>query len=215
MSRILPSLAILALCAAPALAQETAAPAEGEAPAAETPAEPQDGGIGMSLGEPVAPDGGTVGAPYVKEEHGDWDIRCIRTASGNDPCQVYQLLVDAEGNSVAEFAIFPLIPAQGQAIAGGSIISPLETLLTEQVTVAIDGGGAKRYPFTFCTEVGCFARIGYTAEDVASFKRGVKATVGIVPAVAPDQRIGLELSLRGFTAAFDSLDAQMKAAVAQ
>lgn len=214
MSRLLSSLSILALCALPALAQETTAPAEGEAPADEAPAEAQPD-LGLSLGEPVAPDGGAVGAPYVKEEHGDWDVRCIRTASGNDPCQVYQLLVDAEGNSVAEFAIFPLVPAQGQAVAGGSIISPLETLLTEQVTVSIDGSGARRYPFTFCTEIGCFARIGYTAEDVTRFKRGMKATVSIVPAVAPDQRIALELSLRGFTAAFDSLEAQMKEAAGQ
>ena len=39
-----------------------------------------------------------------------------------------------------------------------------------------------------------------------SFKRGAKAIVSIVPAPAPDQRINLELSLKGFTAAYNVVD---------
>lgn len=192
------TLALLALVAGPAFAQEQPAPAE-------APAIP-----GMSMGETVAPDGGQIGSPYLKSEHGEWDIRCIRTESGQDPCQLYQLLEDADGNSVAEFSLFPLQPAQGPAIAGGNFVTPLETLLPEQVTLVVDGGAAKRYPFTFCTEIGCFARVGFTAEDIDQFKRGRGATVSIVPIVAPDQRITLELSLSGFTAGYDALDALIK-----
>ncbi|MCX7645707.1 MAG: invasion associated locus B family protein [Rhodobacteraceae bacterium] len=199
-----------ALAAAPALAQETAP--EGQTPGGEAPAAPAEGSPGpesggLSMGEPVAPDGGQIGTPYVKEEHGDWDIRCIRTPSGNDPCQLYQLLKDADGNSVAEIALFPLVPPQDQAVAGGNIISPLETLLPAGVTMQIDSGEPRRYPFTFCTETGCFARIGYTEADVNRFKRGAKATVTIVPVLAPDQRIQLPVSLTGFTAGYDRLAA--------
>ena len=25
-----------------------------------------------------------------EETQGDWDIRCIRTETGNDPCQIFQ-----------------------------------------------------------------------------------------------------------------------------
>lgn len=190
-------LAFLAtLAALPASAQESPAPAEG----------------GLSMGEPVAPDGEALGTPYVKAEHGDWDIRCIRTESGNDPCQLYQLLNDEQGNAVAEFTLFPLIPAQGEAVAGGNIISPLETLLPEGVTLAVDGGEARRFPFQFCTEVGCVARVGYAEADIDRFKGGVEATVGIVPVVAANQRISLKLSLSGFTAAWDALLAETAAA---
>lgn len=205
-------LALAALLAAgPVLAQEGQPPAaegqaEAQAPAAEgTTASPEQGGL--SMGEPVAPDGGEIGTPYVREEHGDWQIRCIRTPSGNDPCQLYQLLEDSEGNAVSEFSLFPLLPPQGDAIAGGNIITPLETLLPQAVTMQIDTGEPRRYPFTFCTQAGCFARIGYSAEDIERFKRGAKATVSVVPVAAPDQRITLDVSLSGFTAGYDALAA--------
>jgi len=199
----LSAIALLATLAAfPAAAQESPAPAEGQAPAVG----------GLSMGEPVAPGDAALGAPYVKAEHGEWDIRCIRTESGNDPCQLYQLLKDEQGNAVAEFTLFPLVPAQGEAVAGGNIISPLETLLPEGVTLAVDGSEARRFPFHFCTEVGCVARVGYAAADIENFKRGSEATVGIVPVVAAGQRISLKVSLSGFTAAYDAILAEAAAA---
>jgi invasion protein IalB len=221
--RIALSLALATLLAtASAQAQETAAPegqpaaeegATGQTPAAEGGAEAG----GLSMGEPVAPDGGEIGTPYVKEEHGSWQIRCIRTPSGVDPCQLYQLLRDDEGNPVSEFSLFPLTPPQGDAVAGGNIITPLETLLTQAVTLQIDTGEPRRYPFTFCTPAGCFARIGYSAADIDRFKRGRSATLSIVPLVAPDQRISLTVSLTGFTAGYDALAALIaeQAAAAQ
>jgi invasion protein IalB len=45
-------------------------------------------------------------------------------------------------------------------------------------------------------------RLGLTKEDVASFKRGKSAVITIVPALAPDQKVELELSLEGFTASY-------------
>ena len=115
---------------------------------------------------------------------------------------MYQLLKNAEGVSVAEVTMFRL-PNGGQAIAGATIIVPLETLLTAQLTVAVDGAKGKRYAFAFCNQIGCYARVGLTAKDVAAFKRGAKATVTLVPATAPDQKVVLNMSLSGFTAAFD------------
>lgn len=155
----------------------------------------------LSLGEEVNP----VGAPYILNQSGDWAVRCVRAPEGQeDPCQLYQLLIDEEGNRVAEFSIFPL-PGNGQAVAGAAIVAPLETLLTEQLTLTVDGGAARRYPFTFCNAAGCVSRIGFTAENVAQFKRGAQAVVRLVPAGAPDQEVRLTVSLSGFTAGFDSL----------
>ena len=119
-----------------------------------------------------------VGTPYVKESSGDWEVRCVRTQDGNDPCQLYQLLTDEAGASVAEITVFPL-PEGGQAVAGATIITPLETLLTEQITLQIDGGGAKRYPFSFCTRTGCISRIGLLPEDLSAFRAGNAARIRI------------------------------------
>jgi invasion protein IalB len=84
---------------------------------------------------------------------------------------------------------------------------PLETLLIQKLSIAVDGGQPKRYDFSFCTQVGCYARVGFTEEDVARFKAGRGATITIVPAMAPDQQVTLDMSLSGFTASFDESSA--------
>lgn len=156
----------------------------------------------LSLGVPV--DGELQpGQPYVREEFGDWSIRCLFNPDGGDPCQMYQLLSDADGNDVAEFNMFPL-PEGGNAAAGANIIAPLGTLLTQGVTMSVDGGAARRYPFTVCNANGCVARVGFTADEVAQFKSGNAATLIVVPFGNPDAPVSLNVSLTGFTAAFDS-----------
>ena len=187
-----------------ALAQEAPAEpaAEPAAPAAEAPAD------GLSMGQAPA-DG--PGSTYVKEAFESWELRCVRVAEGAEPCQLYQLLKDAEGNSVAEIGMFSL-PEGGEAAAGATIIAPLETLLTAGLRMGVDAAEPKIYPFTFCSQMGCVARVGFTDEEVASFKAGVKATITIVPAVAPDKTVALDMSLKGFTAGFDAVTATRPAA---
>jgi invasion protein IalB len=206
----------LALClgltgGAGALAQESAAPAEGTAAdtgagtGTEAPAAPADPASDLSLGAVEgAPDG--VGTTYTQATFEAWEQRCIRTADGSDPCQLYQLLKDANGNAVAEISMFGLPDGQ-PAAAGATIVVPLETLLTEQLMLAIDSAPAKRYPFSWCAAVGCFARVGFTAEEVDAFRRGAVATMTIVPVAAPDQKVVLEMSLQGFTAGFEAVTA--------
>jgi len=145
-----------------------------------------------------------LGQPYTAEVIGDWEMRCIRTELEEDPCQMYQLMDDGEGAPVAEFSLFRL-PEGGRAIAGATLVVPLETALTNQVTLQIDGGPVRRYPYAFCAAVGCYARIGLTAEDVQAYRRGNVATITIVPAAAPDQKVDLALSLTGFTASFEKV----------
>ena len=161
---------------------------------------------GLSTGTPIEEGQASdeIGAPYVAEVFDAWEKRCVRQEDGNDPCQIYQLIGDGSGGSVAEFTVF-LFPEGGGAVAGATIVTPLETLLTEQVTVRVDGGPAKRYPFTFCAQAGCVSRIALTDEDLAAFRAGAKAEIRIVPAVAPDQEVWVEASLAGFTAGFASL----------
>lgn len=115
---------------------------------------------------------------------------------------MYQLLTDNEGTPVAEVSIFRL-PQGGRAVAGATIIVPLETSLPQQLTMEVDGGQARRYPYAFCNPIGCYSRVGLVAEEVAQFRRGANAKLTIVPALAPDQKVELNMSLNGFTASFD------------
>lgn len=155
----------------------------------------------LSLGEPASTEP-QVGQTYIREENGDWEMRCIRVEEGEDPCQMYQLMTDSEGTPVAEISIFRL-PEGGRAVAGATIIVPLETSLPQQLTMRVDAGQARRYPFAFCNSVGCYSRVGLVQEEVDSFRRGSEATLTIVPALAPDQKVDLTLSLSGFTASYE------------
>ncbi|QYX55316.1 invasion associated locus B family protein [Roseovarius sp. SCSIO 43702] len=184
---------------------DTAADAEATDEATETDAtagdtDAQEGEDGeFDLGREVQQD-----PTYIKEEYGDWQMRCFRTQAEEDPCQMFQLLKDENGNPTAEFTIFRLKEG-GPAVAGATVTAPLFTLLTAEVKITVDGGASKSYPFRFCSQAGCVAQIGLTEADVNAFKRGVKATVTIVPAQAPDQNVAIPASLSGFTAAYDNV----------
>jgi len=215
------ALALAAALAVPAVAQDAATengatgdsavetPAEtdtapeAEAGADETGSDEETPSLNLDLGEPVVAQP-RVGQPYIREEFTDWGLRCIRGPEGQpEPCDLYQLLRDAEGNEVAEISIVPL-PDSGEAVAGATIVAPLETLLTEQIVISIDGGEARRYPFRFCNPAGCVAQIGLTAGQVDQFRRGAMGQVRLVPAAAPDQEVLLDVSLAGFTAGFNA-----------
>lgn len=201
--------------AGPGFAQDAAAPAEtpaapaAEAPAADAPATPApaapatpapaaDAQAKPADGNPAAPEVTEI----VRDTFGDWQVRC--TPAGNE-CFMYQLAVDAAKNPVAEVSLLKL-PAGGQAAAGVTVVSPLGTLLTSGVVVQIDTNEARQYPFNWCSQVGCFARFGLTDQSVAAMKRGKAGKMTLISVGAPDRPIALNLSLTGFTSAFDSLE---------
>lgn len=186
------TLRALALAAATTLAGTAFAQEEAEAPAA-------DGGL--SLGEEATPQ---VGDTYVAETHEKWRVNCIKRAEGKDPCQMYQLIEDGQGNPVAEFTVFD-VPNGEQAVAGASVVTPLGTLLTSQVTLTIGDLKPKRYPFSWCDQAGCIARIGITGAELLALQEGSEATVSIRAIQQPDQQIDLKVSLAGFSAAFDRI----------
>ncbi len=194
----LTALALAALTAQPLVAQDDTT-TQTEAPEA-----PSGGEAQLDLGEPVT-EGPKLGERYSKEKFGDWDLACIKTEAETDPCSLLQVVLDENGNPIAEFSMFRITGGQ-QAVAGATIIVPLETLLPAQLTISVDGGPGKRYNYTFCNPIGCVAQIGFTQSDVDTFKRGKSAKMSLRPAPAPDQEVNLNLSLTGFTAGYDAVD---------
>lgn len=179
------------------LAQETAPAAPAPAPAATAD---EASGQDLSMGQ-TAEDQNPM---RVAGTFGEWEQRCIADEDGKDRCQLYQLLQDNDGNNVAEFSMFNL-PAGQQAAAGATVIVPLETLLTANLSLKVDSAQAKIYPYTWCSTVGCVARIGFTQAEVDALKKGSAAQLTLVPVVAPDERVVLDLSLTGFTAGYDAV----------
>ena len=139
MFKHIPFVAAVALTAfaGSALAQDTQAPAD----TAED--QPIAGEDQLDLGQPVSDDP-QLGQRYSKERIGDWDLACIKTEAETDPCSMLQILNGEDGNPIAEFSLFR-IENGSQAVAGATIIVPLETLLPAQLTIAVDANPGKRY----------------------------------------------------------------------
>lgn len=197
--------------AIPAAAQQSSE-ASGDA-AAETTTEAPAAGAETQAGtetgaqSEAAPESGEVGLgqTYVAETFGDWQLRCIRTEDGSDPCQIYQLIPEKKTNKpFAEIAIIAL-PGGAEAVAGATVTVPLETLLPQMLNMTVDKGQTKRYPYNYCTEIGCVARLGLTTDDMAAFRKGNVATITVIPAPAPTEQVSVDISLKGFTAAFDAV----------
>lgn len=158
----------------------------------------------FDIGRSVEP---AIGDPYLRETQGDWQVRCIRAAEGEqERCNLYQLLMNDEGVSVAEFSLFRL-PEGGNVVAGSNIVVPLETFLPAQLTIAVNDQNPRAYPYRFCNASGCVARVGFTQAEIDEFKRGAAGSLRIVPAFANDTEVVLTISLAGFTAAYDSIAA--------
>ncbi|WP_406870388.1 invasion associated locus B family protein [Thioclava sp. 'Guangxiensis'] len=200
--------AALSMSASFAMAQDTTAPttdapATPTAPAADAPAASAPDAAAPAAQAPAKDGPGTT---YIASTHGDWKVQCVHTEDGSDPCQLYQLLKDQSGNNVADISMFPL-PENNRAAVGATIMVPLETLLTQNMVMKLDSNEPKVYPFTFCAQAGCFARIGLTADELTQYKKGSKIEMTIVPVAAPNQKVNVAISLAGFTAAYDEVKA--------
>jgi invasion protein IalB len=181
---------------ATAPAADAATPAT-DAPAADATAPAADAAAPAA---PQQPESNT----YVKATYDSWEMQCIKTKDGKDPCQMYQVIKDANGGNVADISLFGL-PAGGKAVAGATIMVPMDTLLTQNLTIQVDSAEPRVYPFTFCQPMGCFARIGLTQGELDAYKKGSKATITIVPLAAPNQKVTADISLKGFTNAYNAV----------
>ena len=165
----------------------------------------------LSMGTTAAPQIKTqetaeIGELYLAATFELWEQRCVKAEDGSDPCRLYQLLKTADGNPTAEISMFNL-PEGSQAVAGAAILVPLDTLLSANLAFAVDGNREMLYPYTVCGLDGCIARVGFSADQLTQMKNGASATLTIVPAGAPDQKVPVTMSLKGFTAGFDAVTA--------
>lgn len=207
--RVLTSLlfaAVLGTSASIAVAQETTeAPATDTAPAATQDAPATDAATDEAATgeEAAAADEAAPSEPPEKvvAVHGDWQVRC---REDNGSCFMYQLAIDARDIPIAEMSIVPL-KTDDDRVAGFTVVTPLRTLLTEGVTLQIDNGRQQKYQFGWCTEAGCAARFAVRNDGLSQFKRGSKARITVLSVEKPDAPVILDVSLKGFTAAFNDL----------
>jgi len=148
---------------------------------------------------------GNNGAAAVQRtQHGDWDVACDPSGAN---CAMAQIGNDASGTPVLEVVIrrleAPLEVGERTATAVLDVITPLGVVLTEGLSIAIDDGAKEAAPFQICTEQGCLVREPVDDGLIKRLKLGGNATVSVI--AANQGEVNAEISLSGFTKAYDSL----------
>lgn len=193
----------LGLSAPAALAQDATTPAApaAEAPAAATPAAEAPAADAATPPAASAEGPGTI---YTAKTVDAWQVQCLRTEDGKDPCEMFQLLSDEKGNKVASMSLM-VFPESEDAVAGATIATPLDTLLSAGLQLQIDAKEAVRMPFHHCDKASCYVNFALKATEVEQLKKGNEIKMQVVPLFAPDKPVDLAISLKGFTASYEAV----------
>ena len=157
--------------------------------------------------QPGAPQTGAA-PPEVElneRQFQDWMVRCGRPdAQAPEVCEMQQQQVDSEDRTVMAVAV-GRVP--GTSNVGLLILLPLGILLPAGVTMQIDGGAEIPLEVERCEREGCRIERIVEPDLLNRLKAGTKATV-FFEAVDPQgkrQRLGVPISLLGFTAALNEV----------
>ena len=154
-----------------------------------------------------APQGGAAPAEGTTTERQftDWTVHCGRQSQqGPQVCEMQQQQVDSEDRTIMAVAVGQL---PGESDLGLLIILPLGILLQGDLTLQIDGGAEVPLQVDRCERQGCRIEMLLEPELLSRLKAGTKATV-FFEAIDPQgerQRLGVPISLLGFTAALNEV----------
>lgn len=135
----------------------------------------------------------------------DWTINCQpvpEEAGGGESCNAVFVVPAPEGQGIAMRMVAGYLGAGGGTPVG-AIILPLGIRLSEGVLLKIDSNKEIRLPFDRCIQAGCQVLFPLNDEILGQLKRGLAAQVVFLDPAGNPQ--ALPISLKGFTAAFNSL----------
>jgi len=143
----------------------------------------------------------------VVTKMGDWSLVC-EPGGGEGACAMTQLGLDPQGSPAIEFVVRKVNDDKAEingvkVNAVADIITPLGVLLEFGLRLKIDSGEERGAPFRICQQHGCLVREPLSDDVVKKLKAGATATVTVAAEGAGP--IEIEISLAGFTKAYDSL----------
>jgi invasion protein IalB len=197
---------------------------QGEQPA---PAPQQQAPQGQAAPQPQAPEGLVApqqapqgqaapqqGAPgeappaeskLTERQFKDWTVRCGRqNEQGPEVCGMEQQTTDKEGRTV--MAVF-VGKVPNSSDPGLLIMVPLGVLLPAGVMLQIDSGAEMPLQVNRCERQGCRIELLLKPELLARFKSGSQAKVlfEVFDPQGERRRLGVPISLQGFTAALEEV----------
>lgn len=144
---------------------------------------------------------GAVLAAEDGQRFRDWTTRCETPEGGQRNCLIFQTLAD-EANDRPVLQISVGFPNAGGPPAA-MLIVPLGVALEPGMELQVDEEPPIRVPFNHCNRMGCVVGFPMTPELLNAFKEGVDSQVTVFDLAG--QAINLTVSLRGFTAGFESI----------
>lgn len=139
----------------------------------------------------------------VKATHGAWEVRCLE---GTNTCAMSQVGKTADGKRALLVTLQRVAGAKAQdgkpIAAAMTVQTPLGVLIPYGLRLKIDGDKVVPLPLTRCIQAGCVSQAPMLAEAVTKMKRGSKAVFGYFL----QNETLVNVSLSGFTAAYDSLE---------
>ncbi|MEM1160262.1 MAG: invasion associated locus B family protein [Pseudomonadota bacterium] len=142
------------------------------------------------------------GNDEVRATHGDWEIRCV---AGSDNCAMSQIGKTGDGKRAL---LVTIQRVSGAAADNGTPIpaaitvqAPLGILIPYGLRVKIDSDKVVPLPLSRCIPAGCVSQAPMLDEAVSKMKAGSQAVFGFFL----DAEVLVNVSLRGFTKAYNSL----------
>jgi invasion protein IalB len=140
----------------------------------------------------------------LSETYDSWTVQCVNKAEGEKTqrtCQMSQeLLQQKTRQRVLTFAI-----GMADKKAKVTLVLPFGLLLSEGVRVQIGEEEILRGAYRTCLPAGCVAEIELPAETIKKFESA--ETASVLMTANSGQPVKTDISLKGFTPAFQRLSA--------
>jgi invasion protein IalB len=147
-----------------------------------------------------------AGQPEVKTI-GDWIVRCFPINSPS-PCDMFQEQDTKENRQRVVSVSIAFIPSLDRHAI--QVAVPLEVSLPKGLVIQTDAFTSKPLPFRRCDRMGCYVEMPIDNAAIANLSKS--GPNGKIKVVADNGKsVELNLSLKGFSAAHDSMAEQARA----
>lgn len=131
----------------------------------------------------------------------DWAVQCQQPESAeSEVCVMFQRQVVDDGRTLLMMTVREA-PNQPEPVVILQV--PLGVLLPPGLSISVDDGEPLELPYSLCNNNGCIATFPLRDRMKAALKKGI--TADVVVTTANGQEAVIDVSLKGFTAALESL----------
>ncbi len=192
------------------------------APILNTPPAAPNGGIinsagGASAGAPPAKPAAQADIPArepaptetvaAAQRFDTWELQCETIAAASRVCQISSRVTSPDGSQV--ILVMSLANDASAKVTRMQMAVPLGIALAEKVDISVAPNYEASLSVSRCTPQGCLVEGSVEPALMTALREGQQAIISV--ATPEKQRIPIALALKGFSAAFEALEASEKA----